>query len=193
MNKAFIDLLNQAEDLSGPMREVYEAGMVLERENEELRAKLGDMQRLAGRAHSILSETWEEHTDKEGYGPVSLLKDLEKVKDGKEYKDLRKFTDSLIKITQKHEHEIAEMRAHVERLRKALLTIADQNDDMYPYVIAEQALEETPAQSLREIQREAMEKMRMEIYSMVDNSLGWLGLEDVRDSILSMTLPLEDE
>lgn len=60
--------------------------------------KIADMQRLCERAYYILSENWDNYTDQDGYGPSSLLTDLKKVMDGKEYRDLRLMNEKLLKM-----------------------------------------------------------------------------------------------
>ena len=79
----------------------------------ELEKKVADMQRLCERAHYILSENWNDYTDKEGYGPSSLLRDLEKVMNGKECRDLRSMNDQLIKICNEQADRINELEQQI--------------------------------------------------------------------------------
>lgn len=79
----------------------------------EQEKKIADMQRLCERAHYILSENWNDYTDKEGYGPSSLLKDLEKVMNGKECRDLRIMNDKLVKICNEQADKIKELAQQI--------------------------------------------------------------------------------
>lgn len=67
---------------------------------DEKDKKIADLQRLCERAWIEISENYDKLTESDGldsYGPASLLRDLEQAKNGKEYKDLRKFCDILIR------------------------------------------------------------------------------------------------
>lgn len=67
---------------------------------DEKDKKIADLQRLCERAWMEISENYDKLTVSDGldtYGPASLLRALEKVKDGKEYKDLRKINEILIR------------------------------------------------------------------------------------------------
>ena len=79
----------------------------------EQEMKIADMQCLCERAHYILSENWNDYTDKEGYGPSSLLKDLEKVMNGKEYRDIRSMNDQLVKICNEQADRIKELEQQI--------------------------------------------------------------------------------
>lgn len=72
----------------------------------DLNNKVADLQRLCERALLCLSEHWDDLTDENGYGYSSLESALKKAASGKEYKELRLFTDKLIKINQDMEREL---------------------------------------------------------------------------------------
>jgi hypothetical protein len=127
MNNTFTDLLNQADDLSGPMWEVYKAGRALESENAELK------QELVNSVHEMGLK-------------IAELKGNER-----------------------------ELTAHVKRLRDVIfhatceLAESDISEDdglkeLHSYLL--KANNEIPAQSIREIQREAMEKLKSEILDL---------------------------
>lgn len=75
----------------------------------EQEKKIADLQRLCERAHNVISENWDNIIDIDGYGPYSLLTDLEKAMKGKEYKDLRSMNDELVRICNKQADRIAEL------------------------------------------------------------------------------------
>jgi hypothetical protein len=79
----------------------------------EQEKKIADMQRLCERAHYILSENWNDYTDKDGYGPSSLLRDLEEVMNGKERRDLRLMNDQLVKICNEQADRIRELEQQI--------------------------------------------------------------------------------
>ena len=98
-------------------KELEEANTELEQKDKEIEGSrtaylddigranrlIGDLQRLAERALLCLSEHWDELTDENGYGYSSLESALKKAASGKEYKDLSKLSDILIKENQKHQ------------------------------------------------------------------------------------------
>ena len=61
----------------------------------KLKEQVTELQRLCERAYLILGERWNEHTDEDGYGPSSLMRDLEKAKNGMELKDNYLLIDAL--------------------------------------------------------------------------------------------------
>lgn len=77
----------------------------------EAEKQIADLQRLCERARLILGENWDNYTDKEGYGPSSLLHDLEKASKGKEVKDLRLMNDELVRICNQQADKIKKLEA----------------------------------------------------------------------------------
>ncbi len=70
--------------------------------------KIADLQELCRRAHIILDAHWDDYVE-EGYGPTSLLRDLEKASNGREVKDLRTINDLLYKICQRQKDQIKQL------------------------------------------------------------------------------------
>ncbi|MCK4621270.1 MAG: hypothetical protein KAT62_03545 [Desulfuromonadales bacterium] len=80
----------------------------------DLEKRLADMQALCKRAHLILSENWDKHTDDEGCGPATLLRQLEKAGEGKELKDISLFNDKLVRICNGQADEIKELNLFID-------------------------------------------------------------------------------
>lgn len=102
---------------------------------DERDKKIGDLQKLCERAYTLIDEDFDKLRDKDGYGPMGLLKDLEKAKDGKEYKDLRSFSDMVMRRFNDNMREIENIEAERDQYREALEEIACQNNvypDSYP-------------------------------------------------------------
>lgn len=95
----------------------------LEKELKNKDAVIADLQRLSERALLCLSEHWDDLTDENGYGYTSLESDLKKASTGKEYKDLSKMTNMLIKKNQEQEAVIASM-GEVEHQLRIMLCLA---------------------------------------------------------------------
>lgn len=93
-----------------------------------LEKKIADMQRLCERAHLILSENWDCYTDNKGNGPINLLRDLEKVMNGKEYKDLRVLNDQLVRICNKQADRIRELEQQIDKGRKLKVGTKERYD-----------------------------------------------------------------
>lgn len=60
--------------------------------------QIADLQRLCGRAHSVLSENFDAYRGKDGYGPSNLESDLKKAADGKEHRELQTLNDELGRV-----------------------------------------------------------------------------------------------
>lgn len=71
----------------------------------EQERKIADLQRLCERAYYVLSEN--HCTDKDGYGPSSLLRDLKKAMNGQEQRDLRRMNDLLARRIKELENTLA--------------------------------------------------------------------------------------
>lgn len=71
---------------------------------------VAELQRLCERAYTILNENWDSFTNSTGYGPTSLLRDLEKASQGTEYKSLtnmhRILHDMFEGLQAKHEEAV---------------------------------------------------------------------------------------
>jgi len=80
----------------------------------EQEIKIADLQRLCQRAHHILSENWDNYTDSDGYGPLNLLHDLEKVINGKECKDLQIINSELRRICKEQAGTIKELELRLD-------------------------------------------------------------------------------
>ena len=63
--------------------------------------KIASLEELCGRAYMEIDENFEKLCDDDGYGPMSLISDLEKVKNGKEYKGLTLVVEQLHKALKK--------------------------------------------------------------------------------------------
>jgi len=83
--------------------------------------KIADLQALCSRSHSILSEHWGNYMDEEGYGPSTLLRDLEKASKGKEVRDVTLLNEQLHKA-------LEETLAANRKIKKAVEDLYDNCD-----------------------------------------------------------------
>ena len=85
--------------------ESYEAGSL-----RNYAEKLGDLQRLCERAYMEIDKNFEKLCDSDGFGPMSLVSDLAKVKNGGEYRELRSTIEVMHKALKKSEDEILHLK-----------------------------------------------------------------------------------
>ena len=57
--------------------------------------KISDLEELCQRAHYEIDSNFSKLCDEDGYGPVTLISDLEKVKNGQEYKGMSTYIKAL--------------------------------------------------------------------------------------------------
>ena len=57
--------------------------------------KISDLEELCERAYHTIDESFEKLCDEDGYGPMTLISDLEKVKNGKAYKGITIYIKAL--------------------------------------------------------------------------------------------------
>jgi len=107
------------EELRAELRKDNEYIRKINNENDQSRNKIGDLQRLCERAFIILSENWKNYTE-DGYGPSSLLRDLEKAKNGEEYKELRAFSNMVIKRFSENEKYTKNLEQQLEKCKEVL-------------------------------------------------------------------------
>ena len=77
---------------------------------ESYHNKIGDMQKLCERAYLEIDHNFEKLCDSDGYGPLSLVTDLEKAKNGKEYKDLSRMITMQHTVIKNLENEILHLK-----------------------------------------------------------------------------------
>jgi len=134
----------------------------LQKENDELKARMADIQRLCERAYLTITDNYAEYTDGEGLGPTSLINDLEKVMNGKECRDLRASNSALANALKDRISKVDELSAYVERLRRVIIDATNNGAQLdsgaWAYSIDDSVLSETPSQSLNHIRAQVEEE-----------------------------------
>lgn len=69
----------------------------------ESERKIADLDELCQRAYHEIDSNFDKLCDEDGYGPMTLISDLEKVKNGKEYKGLSIYMKALSQALQQCE------------------------------------------------------------------------------------------
>lgn len=122
----------------------------LERENNEqdvclqlLKGECADYQSLCGRAFSILSEHWDSYTDPEGYGPTSLLRDLEHASKGQPHKDITLLNQELSRC-------VTELQQRIDELTREN-QINEANKNRRAYIVEVESQRDQLAEALKNL------------------------------------------